>query len=569
MQRILQQLHGLRREFGPAAARRRRSLLTRAAARSCSSAAAIRGYHEELLFLAAYPDDAALRAFVQRELRRVAGHARSSAARGELGDSGIAGTQIAHSFTLEMLDWLHRRPGGRVELVWEAGSLGEDLDELLPALVLTPERDGLLDKSLTTREWLRRADPRRRDALGWLIQRLSSLGGPLLARDRLIESLGLTVRWRPARGDSRTFARFPSRPLFAQREPLLRRVDLSELLRRPLPRSAAPLAGAQAHALIDVCRAALAVRQRETDPVTWADPREVWLLRLERGVDVAVLGMTPQRRLPIESFFGYVAARNRVPIAYGGGWVFFDRCEIGVNLFDTFRGGESAYIFAQVLRVYRQLFHVRRFQVDPYQIGAENDEAIQSGAFWFYYRLGFRPEQAALRRLAARQDERLRAQPGYRSPPRVLRELAGSRLVLDEVASKGANTSQPGAAPQKEPRGRAAAAPELTQIGLAVTRWIARRFGGDRERALRWSLETLARWSTAAGREWTAAACPCLGLAPLAAMIPDLARWTPAERSALFAILSAKGGPRERDYVLATQEHSRYREALTRIATAT
>ena len=37
---------------------------------------------------------------------------------------------------------------------------------------------------------------------------------------------------------------------------------------------------------------------------------------LGRGLDVALFGLLPDRRLPLESFFGYIAARNRVPLAY-------------------------------------------------------------------------------------------------------------------------------------------------------------------------------------------------------------------------------------------------------------
>ena len=43
---------------------------------------------------------------------------------------------------------------------------------------------------------------------------------------------------------------------------------------------------------------------------------------------------------------------------------------------------------ASVLRTYAQLFAVERFVVEPYQFGARNREALESGALWFYFRLG-------------------------------------------------------------------------------------------------------------------------------------------------------------------------------------
>jgi hypothetical protein len=44
----------------------------------------------------------------------------------------------------------------------------------------------------------------------------------------------------------------------------------------------------------------------------------------------------------------------------------------------------------------RQLLGVEVFSLDPYQIGHENEEGIESGAFWFYRKLGFRPVRPEL-----------------------------------------------------------------------------------------------------------------------------------------------------------------------------
>ena len=225
---------------------------------------------------------------------------------------------------------------------------------------------------------------------------------------------------------------------------------LGEVLRDPLPRPVS-LGRRGQEEIIDVARATLAARARETDPVTFANPAETKLFRLERGVDIALFGMQPARRLPIESYFGFVAARNRIPIAYGGGWVFFGRCEIGVNLFEEFRGGESAVIFAQVLRAYRQHYRVRQFLVDPYQFGKDNTEAIRSGAFWFYYRLGFRPTDPALWRLADQEFGRIHAQHGYRSPARTLRRFTASKLFLDVPVAEQGKAPGPSGAGNRSP----------------------------------------------------------------------------------------------------------------------
>jgi hypothetical protein len=52
-----------------------------------------------------------------------------------------------------------------------------------------------------------------------------------------------------------------------------------------------------------------------------------------------------------------------------------------VNLFYTFRDGESAWIYARLLRFLRQHLNVSVFSVEPYQLGSHNEEGIEAGAF--------------------------------------------------------------------------------------------------------------------------------------------------------------------------------------------
>jgi hypothetical protein len=314
--------------------------------------------------------------------------------------------------------------------------------------------------------------------------------------------------------------------------------------------------------LIGIARATLAARARETDTVTWANPGEVDLFRLDRGVDIALIGLAPSRRLPVESYFGFVAARNRVPIAYGGGWVFFGRCEIGVNLFPEFRGGESAFIFAQVLRAYRQRYRVEQFLVDPYQFGKGNPEAIQSGAFWFYYRLGFRPTDGAVAREAAAEWTRVASHRSYQTPASRLRRFTAAPLFLD-VPPLEAGVTPALDAPWHP------VAPDLPALGLSVTRWIAGQHEGDRLRAqaasvrlIRRVLGAPARSVRGSERQWYER------LAPAVAMIPELGSWPVRDRRQLAAALAAKGGPRERDYALRLQQLPRLRLAWQRAVSA-
>ena len=118
-------------------------------------------------------------------------------------------------------------------------------------------------------------------------------------------------------------------------------------------------------------------------------------------------------------------------MAYGGGWCLFETLEFGFNVFESFRQGESAFILGQVLRAYHHVFSMRTVVVDPYQLGADNLEALRSGAFYFYHRLGFRPRDPEVlerSRGGAREDRGRSTLPV--SPLPVLRRLARGEAYL-------------------------------------------------------------------------------------------------------------------------------------------
>lgn len=551
MRELLATLHRLRRSHGPGPARERMRLLRLGRARLPGTARRWLQWHDELLFAAAYPDNREVLQEATAGLHQLAAAGRRALLR-KLANSGVAGSDVTGHFTPDLLAWMStHRPNPAV--VWDDGTT-ESVGALLPLLLLHSERDGLLAESLSDHDlWVLAAGP---GPARWLVSRLATALPDPEARDRFLESHPLTWRWRLGTA-SRTLTRFPPRPVLYQTGSLLRQVPLGTVLATRLP-PARPVGRRGAERLIDVARATLAARARETDTVTWANPREVELYRLGRGVDVALFGLAPPYRLPVESYFGFVAARNRVPVAYGGGWVFFGRCEIGVNLFPEFRGGESAVIFAQVLRTYRQRYRVAQFLVDPFQFGRDNPEAIRSGAFWFYYRLGFRPTDPEVALAAAAEWERLQALPRHRSPAATLRQFTTAPLFLDTgPAERGVS---PTAAVEWRP-----VAPDLPALGLAVSRWIAERWHGDRLRAEAHAVRTV-RAALGPLPRRGATGTWVTRLAPLLAMVPDLDAWPSRERRLLAAAVRAKGGAGERDYAIRLQALVRLRRAWQRLA---
>ena len=123
--------------------------------------------------------------------------------------------------------------------------------------------------------------------------------------------------------------------------------------------------------------------------------------------------------------YGFLTLQNGVPIGYVLASALFGSSEIAYNVFETYRGGRSARVYGRVLAMVRALFGADTFTIDPYQLGHENEEAMRSGAWWFYQKLGFRAARRPRRvRSCARELARMRADAAHRSS---LRRAGGAR----------------------------------------------------------------------------------------------------------------------------------------------
>ncbi len=550
----------IRTEYGSAAKLRRLRLLRAAARHQICDAAVLVNYHEVLLFLSAFPDSELTLELASAELRRVCEAVKTLNALGrlrdldKLEDSGIAGTITHCQFSSVTATWLAEHYPRDTEIAWEDGSAGSALETMLATLVEPVEMNGLDDVSISTRAWFKAARgnvaSKRGSDLLWVLRHFARLKLEPHIRDKIFDLLELRIRWQlRKKSASRTFARFPRRKVHYQSTPLNRSVDVPGVMDQPLAKGS-QRARRRALELIDIGRSVLAVRHRETDPLTFASAEDVALFDLNSGIDVALFGHAPGHRMPIETYYGYILAKNRVPIAYGGGWLFCGRCEIGINIFDTFRGGESMNTFAQLLRLYHHHFGVERFTVEQYQVGSDNPEGIRTAAFWFYYRFGFRSQDPDTERIAELEWTRMHEERGYRSSSRVLRRLAEHplELVLERIE-----------------RHRYF---EPNELSLGVTHWIGERFLGERDSARRWSIRQVhralgpidqSRWRKA---EIAAFDDFCLLVAP----ISDLSRWPSVDKLDLIQLMRAKGGARERTFAVRLKRHTRLREAWKIIA---
>jgi hypothetical protein len=265
-----------------------------------------------------------------------------------------------------------------------------------------------------------------------------------------------------------------------------------------------------------------------------------------------VIGVVPERRLMLEAVYAFLTLKNGVPIGYVLNSALYRSAEIAYNVFETWRGAEAGRVYARVLATVRHLFGADSYTIFPYQLGEGNAEALASGAWWFYRKLGFAPRDRGVRALMRDEERRMRARPSHRSGVATLRKLAHANLYYH---AGRARDDVIGLLP-------------LPAVGLAVARLAASRFGSDRERAARVCAEEAGRllgvrsrrgWSPGERLAWER-------WSPLVLALPEVRRWNAADRRALAAVVRAKGGPRESDFVRAFDRHRRLREALRRLA---
>jgi hypothetical protein len=308
------------------------------------------------------------------------------------------------------------------------------------------------------------------------------------------------------------------------------------------------LSATEGKRILNVAMSSLAARHRETIHFNHANPGDVYLANVGKGISIAVTGLAAEHRYPLECTLGFLILSNGVPIGYGGASVLFKQANTGINIFDEYRGSEAAWLWVQVMRVFHTLCACNRFIANPYQFGDDNAEALQSGAFWFYYRLGYRPVEAAVKKLARQEYDKIQGTKGYRSPIAVLRRLAkcDMHLVL--------------------PGGRQSELFEESWIescSLLATREIAKTGELSRKKALQViSRRTMKDLGLRSIRSWTRNEQQSfVRFGPVVAAV-DPGKWSLREKKALIELMRAKGGQSEVNYARRLQAHEKLFLAL-------
>ena len=556
---ILRNLEALKGAFEPESSALKRSGLRALERSALHRAGEVLRLHELLCFWRAYPDDPEVLALVERmlsgfgrrrDLRRLA--------RG-LENSGIAGTAMRFRFFAPTARWLATVWPDHLKVDWRAFEDAERVATWLPLMVLDAEIPALDEYDMPLREWIGRLKGARESEAAFLIRRLTRMPMSDGARETFYDELDPPLVLHP--GDDTPSRTLASAPRVGRRAPGFQVGPLSherpapaEILRL-VPKSVRALSPRDGRRFIDLARAAMVSRERDLDVFSYGDPADVRLVDFDRGLQFACIGAIPERRLLLEAVYGYLTLKNGVPVGYVLTSALFGSSEIAYNVFDSFRGAEAGWIYARVLAMTRHLFGSDTFTIFPYQLGEGNDEAVASGAWWFYQKMGFRPRDPATARLMRRELASMKRSPGRRSSLGTLHRLARANLYLSLGRERD------------DVIGRL----ELPNLGFRVSAAIAARFGSDREAAegacereaaVLLGVRTFTGWSRSerhAWRRWS----------PLLLMLPGIGRWGAAERRALVEVVRSKGGRRESEFVRRFDAHRRLRAAIRKLTEET
>jgi hypothetical protein len=544
----ISRLHAIRNRYGAGVVREKAALLASIPDLTIRTTADLGKLHIALCFLRAFPDSARVHGAATRlldDFPRLAGDL-SDTQRSRLTDSGYAGSALHYQFSFEVGAWLARRFPGVAHIDWDEFGDTARFDELLAHLMHESEADYFDSGQVTTDEWVRLAASHGHDTdFDWLMSELD---------DRRHHSRFWTGLYNAAEvplrcdlgdtGLSRTRNVYPAGAVSYRAESMANRVSRAKAgIARPLRslKRLSPEAGAK---LLDVAMASLAVRHRETIHFNYANPAEVWMADVGKGVQIAATGLLPEHRYPLECTMGFLILSNGVPIGYGGSSMVYRQANTGINIFDEYRGSEAAWLWVQVMRVFHAISGCTRFIANPYQFGEDNPEALASGAFWFYYRLGYRPVDSDVRRLALDEQAKIKARTGYRTPIATLKALATCDMHL----------TLPGAR-QSDYFDEA----WIETCSLLATRELARTRHRSRRKALDDIAHRLAGdlgilrmedWS-AEERKWF------VRMGPLVAAT-NPGGWTKREQASLIRLMRAKGADNERDFIRRFGRHERW-----------
>jgi hypothetical protein len=539
----LASLERIGRRHGPGLAARKLALLRRLAGSRLRTARQVTRLHELMEYLDAFPDDRRVHAVVRRMLCVFSGRADLRRFRQALAGSGIAGTDTPYRFFWPTAHWISRCWPGALAIERDDADHARAILDVLPSLLDAPRAEWLRRQLKPTLAVFDRLRPRELGDADFLIGLVAALPWDEASREAFFDRVDPPFLLRSGRGTpERTNARFPTSSIHhgggRSHEP---RPDIRKEAMRT-PRQVTALRGASAAALVRLARVSMITRERDLAVFQYPNARDAFLVDDGDGLAFAMIGAAVSRRALLPVTYAGLVLRNGVPMGYIQLDVLGRHASVSFNLFPAFRAGIAAWVFARLIAATHSVFGCDEFSIEPYQLGEDNEEGIDSGAWWFYHRQGFRPRSPATRRLAVQELARKAHRAGHRSSGRTLRALAAAPVFLSLDPARRASLP-------RTDEWLTAAVQALARFGDAdprrrqavATRAAATRLGISSDKAAQCGLE-----------RWTG----------LVLALTSRGRWSRKELRGLARIIVSKCAASEKDFQRLLLRHRRLRTLL-------
>ncbi len=552
MKSDLAHAESIRLKFGSEYERQRFDLIKRIEAGTFRTPSQVQRYHELVCFARAWPDSPRVLRLTRRITKNFEHRQDLKRFRRRLEGTGIAGTDIAYSFYLPTAKWLAKQWPQQLDIDWNNFEEHDRLDELLKHMAVFAEQQGLNRYGYNGIDRIQKMRGNKKNTDGaFLISLFELLPMAERVKEHFYDNLSIPFVLRPVpETPSRTKAELRVSKIHYQDQPMgPATINLKQVSKQPL--TFRRVIGRQARLLIELARGAMVSRFRDLDPIAYADPHDVRVVDCGWGIQIVLYGVVPERRFLLESEYGHLILKNGVPVGYGSAWSLYETCLLNFNIFPTFRGGQGVLLYSKTFAVYHQLFNADTFVAEPYQLGEDNEEAIQSGAWWFYNKLGYKPYDREASRLAKSENEKRRARENYRSSPSTLRRLAQAPMFLHLGPRR------------KDVLGLV----ELEACSVAVADYLSRWPGSERARAEADCAKTVCGWLNIDQRKLPRNQRMWLyRWSPLIVSLGSVPGWSQNNKTALKAVLLAKGGQEESRYVHLFDRHRQLREALLKLS---
>ena len=296
--KLVSQLFSIRHSYGKKFSSQKLYLLKAISNERLTGKKEVQVLHSVLLFLIAYPDDATVYTQSSILLQQLHLYIQShTKLRDGLYNTGITNTQLCAAYSFEMVKWMRTSYKKNIRIQsFEAGEA--QIQAILSVVMPKVESEIMQDGNAEWRSWLKQTMQKEEDLLDRLIAVFNETDIRPEVKDELWNAIGINIEVDFTSPDSlpdTLFNPYYHRSLIKKKKP--------PPIKGMNPQKV-QLDKAESEKIIECSRMILVRHLREIDPITFTSAELRSYYQFPRGLSIALMGMVPARRHPIERYMG-------------------------------------------------------------------------------------------------------------------------------------------------------------------------------------------------------------------------------------------------------------------------